>query len=229
MKTEFDDALRGIYHDHDEVHGDEKTVDYKQIGTLAVCSLVAAGVSILSYFWVSFLFVALAGIVFGVLGLRKIMKAPEEVSGLGLTLTGTILSSLILVSASIWQIWTYYHNAPPGYQVIQFESLALDPKTGKVPDNIAALDGHKVYIQGFMYPTNRMSGIEDFTMVRTVGHCKYCSPGINPADRIYVAMEKGTTVNYRANKPIHVGGILSVNQDFGVDEIPYSIEANIFR
>lgn len=229
MKTEFDDALRGIYHEYDEVRNDEHTTDYKQMGTLAICSLVAGLFSILAFFWLSFLPISILGVVLGVLALRKILNAPEEVTGLALTSTGIAVSVLVGVSASCWQVWLFYHSAPSGYQVVSFDSMAIDPKTGKIPDTILALNNRKVFIQGYMYPTNRQSGIEDFTMVRTLAHCKFCSPGTNPADMIAVELEKGMAVNYRANKPVNVGGVLYIDPNFQAGEIPYSIEANVFR
>ncbi|MDO5581402.1 MAG: DUF4190 domain-containing protein [Planctomycetia bacterium] len=229
MKTEFDDALRGIYHEYDEVRSEEQTADYKQVGTLAVCSLCAALISILGFFWMTFILFAAAGIVLGFLALRKILKAPEEMSGFSLSTIGIGLSLLIGISAACWQAWCFYHEAPPGYDVVDFNTMAIDPKTGKVPDDIVEKDGRKVFIKGFMYPTNRQSGIEDFTMVRTLAHCKFCSPGTNPADMISVELEKGMAVNYRANKMVSVGGILHVEPNFKAGEIPYSIEANVFR
>ena len=229
MKTEFDDALKGIYHDYDEVQADERTVDYKEVGALAVGSLIASLVSILGFFWIPFILVAVVGLVLGFLALLKILDAPEEVTGFGLTTAGMALSAVIGVSAVIFQIWYYYHNAPPGYEVVEFDSMSFDGKTGKIKDEILALDGKKVFIKGYMYPTNRLSGIEDFTLVRTLAHCKYCSPGNNPADMIAVELEKGMSVSFRANKLVSVGGIFYVNPDFQAGEIPYSIDANVFR
>ncbi|MDO5553524.1 MAG: DUF3299 domain-containing protein [Planctomycetia bacterium] len=228
MKTEFDDALKGIYHDYDEVRPEE-TTDYKQIGTLAVCSLVAGLLSALAFFWMTFLLLAVVGVVLGLLALRKILAAPEEIGGFTLTTIAIAVSAVIGLSATGWQTWVYYHSAPSGYLVVEFDSMSVDAKTGKVRDEIAALNERKVYIKGFMYPTSRQSGIEDFTLVRTLGHCKFCSPGTNPADMIAVELEKGMTVSYRANKQVAVGGVLHVNPDYSAGEIPYSIDANIFR
>ncbi len=229
MKTEFDDALKGVYHEYDEVQGDEQTTDYKQIGTLAVCSLVAGLASALAFFWISFLILSVVGLVLGILALRKMLDAPEEIGGFALTTAGIAVSLVIGISAGIWQTWLYYHTAPSGYLVVNFDDMGINPKTGKIPDHIAELDNRKIYVRGYMYPTNRQSGIEDFTMVRTLAHCKFCSPGTNPADMIAVELEKGMAVNFRANKPVFVGGILHVDTNFKSGEIPYSIEANIFR
>ena len=100
MKAVFDDALKGVYRVVEVVAPSEETVDYKQIATLGVGSLVAAIVSILGFFWTPFILVAVVGVVLGVLGLRKIARAPEEIGGFTLTSTATALSVLLAISAT---------------------------------------------------------------------------------------------------------------------------------
>ena len=230
MKAVFDDALKGAYRDFDAVAPVEETVDYKQVGTLSVCSLVAACLGVFGFFWTPFIAFALGGVILGWLAQRKIMRAPEEMTGGAMTLFALIMSALLLVATTSWRVYSYYCSAPPGYQIVPFDSMGLT-KDGSIPDDILALDGRKVYIEGFMYPTKQHAGIENFTLVRTLGHCQYCSPGTNPADMIYVQMERGQSVKYRANKTVAVGGVLSVNPKWKdrPGEIPYSLDANVFH
>ncbi|MBQ9874829.1 MAG: DUF4190 domain-containing protein [Thermoguttaceae bacterium] len=226
----FDDALKGAYTDIEVANQVEETVDYKQVATLGVESLVAAVFGILGFFWKPFIIASLLGIVLGVLAKRKIMKAPDEISGGAITTVGLVASVLLFLGSIGWQVYAAMYSAPPGYAVLPFDNMALD-KNGKVPEEILALDGHKVYIEGYMYPTKRHAGIDSFTLVRTVGHCQFCSPGTNPADMIAVQMERGKEVKYRANKLVAVGGVLSVDPNFRDQSgaIPYSMKAGIFR
>jgi hypothetical protein len=46
---------------------------------------------------------------------------------------------------------------------------------------------------------------------------------------IAVSMERGSEVNYRANKLVGVGGVLYVDENFRPGELPYSMKANVFR
>lgn len=226
----FDDALKGAYTDIEVANQVEETVDYKQVATLGVESLVAAVFGILGFFWKPFIIASLLGIVLGVLAKRKIMKAPDEISGGAITTVGLVASVLLFLGSIGWQVYAAMYSAPPGYAVLPFDNMALD-KNGKVPEEILALDGHKVYIEGYMYPTKRHAGIDNFTLVRTVGHCQFCSPGTNPADMIAVQMERGKEVKYRANKLVAVGGVLSVDPNFRDQSgaIPYSMKAGVFR
>ncbi len=226
----FDDALKGAYTDVEVSAQVEETIDYKQVASLGVGSLVAAVFGILGFFWKPFIIASLLGIVFGVLAKRKILRAPEEVAGGSLTTIGLTTSVVLLITSIGWQTYSFYYSAPPGYVILPFDDMALD-KDGKVPETIQALDGHKVYIEGYMYPTKQHAGIENFTLVRTLGHCQYCSPGSNPADMIGVTMERGQDVKYRANKTVAVGGVLSVDPNFRnrPGMIPYTMKASIFR
>lgn len=230
MKAIFDDALKGAFHDFDAAEPTEATVDYKQVATLGVGSLVAAVVAILGFFWTPFILAALLGVALGVLGQRKIMKAPEEIGGAALTTTGLIACAVLAVATTGWRVYAYNVAAPPGYEIVEFDSMGLD-KDGRVPENIVALNGRKIYLTGYMYPTKKHAGIENFTLVRALGHCKYCSPGTNPADMIAVSMERGQTVKYRANKAVSVGGVFYVDPDFKekTGATPYSMKASVFR
>ncbi len=229
-KVIWDDALKGSYSDVDAGVRVDETVDYKQVASLGVGSLVAAVFGILGFFWKPFIIASILGITLGILAKRKIMRAPDEISGGTITTVGLALSAVLLVSSLCWQVYSYYSSAPPGYAVVPFDTMALD-KDGKVPENIVALDGHKVYIEGYMYPTKQHAGIENFTLVRTLGHCQYCSPGTNPADMVAVTMERGHDVKYRANKIVAVGGVLTVDPKFRDKPgmIPYAMKASIFR
>lgn len=226
----FDDALKGAYTDIEVANQVEETVDYKQVASYAVGSIVAAVFGILGFFWKPFVIASILGLVLGVLAKRKIMKAPEEISGGAMSTIGLVASVILLVGSVGWQVYSFYCSAPPGYVILPFDDMALD-KDGKVAENIIALDGHKVYIEGYMYPTKQHAGIENFTLVRTLGHCQYCSPGTNPADMIGVSMERGQSVKYRANKTVAVGGVLTVDPDFKNKNgsIPYTMKASVFR
>ncbi|MDD3590483.1 MAG: hypothetical protein PHO46_09480 [Thermoguttaceae bacterium] len=226
----FDDALKGGYADIEVARHVEETVDYKQVATQSVVALVAAVFGILGFFWRPFILASLLGLVLGVHAKRKIMRAPEEMTGRTLSTLAITLSALLFVSSIGWQVYAFYGSAPPGYVALPFDDMALD-KDGKVTEKILALDGHKVYVEGYMYPTKRHAGIESFTLVRTVAHCQFCSPGTNPADMIGVTMERGQTVKYRANRIVAVGGVLTVDPNFKdrPGAIPYTMKASVFR
>ena len=98
-KVIFDDALKGAYSDINVDQQREETVDYKQVTTLGVESLVAAVFGVLGFFWAPFILASVLGLALGFLAHRKIMKAPEEISGGAMTTVAMSLSGVLLVAS----------------------------------------------------------------------------------------------------------------------------------
>ena len=226
MKTEFDDALCGMYHEYDEVRPEE-TDQYRAIGSLSVATFAFGLLSILSLFSGFLLIVPVLGLVFGGLSVRKIIAMPTIVGGLRLTVAGMVLSFLFGCSG----IWSHYHNyyyaTPLGYAEIDFYKIAPG-KSGAVPNEIASLDGQKVFVEGFMYPQKLQDGIEKFALVRTLSTSSFTGATPDPTDMILVEIKTGEKISYRA-KPIRIGGVLKVRRDFSYEKLPYTIEADVVR
>jgi len=117
--------------------------------------------------------------------------------------------------------------------VVDFADLALD-KDGKIPEYIAQLgrEKKKIFLKGYMYQSQRLSGLDNFILVRTVEHCKYCSVFSNPADMIGVYFIPGMKVNYRTSS-VKGGGTFVVIDNYQKDThygaMPYTIIADQFR
>jgi len=230
MKTEFDDALRGIYADHDEVQ-QEQTTDYRQVAAYSVGAFVFGILSAITFLHWALAILPIVGLMLGIIGLKKILHAPDEIGGFTLTVSGITLSVVFWVGGYSWLAYSYYYSIPAGYISIHFLELAADSKTGKLPEKILKLaeNGEKIFITGYMFPPPKMVGIENFTLVRTTEHCKFCSPTMNPCDMISVHMIDGQRVSYRT-RTVRVGGVLSVNTNYALTgTAPYSIDADVFR
>ncbi|MCA9094741.1 MAG: DUF3299 domain-containing protein [Planctomycetaceae bacterium] len=78
-----------------------------------------------------------------------------------------------------------------------------------LPDWLKKLNGEKVQIRGFMYPTFQEEGLERFVFCRDTGACCF---GPNPV--IYylidVHMQEGKTTHYIQNRPFDVTGTLRI-------------------
>jgi hypothetical protein len=172
----------------------------------------------------------LLGAVCGLFGLYRILSCPFDYTGRNFALAGIVFSLVLGLVATGWGIWNYYFNIPYGYTAVNFLDLRPDPKTNKLPEHILeiAKEHRKIYIRGFMYPGRQLSGIENFMLVRTVAHCKFCSPEQNPFDMISVHCVGELKVPFRT-RAVHIGGELYVNPAFRYGELPYHIEADLFR
>ena len=93
-----------------------------------------------------------------------------------------------------WLGFVYATEVPEGYQRIGYGQLQPDPNHPDEPIPPAAkeLDGQKVFIKGYVYPTISQHGIREFLLVRDEGSCCF---GGNPkiTDRIQVTLRDGRT------------------------------------
>jgi hypothetical protein len=203
---------------------------YRAVSLLAVVGLVFSLFTPLMLLSNWFILCPLIGILCGLVGLYQIIASPFDYTGRYFAIAAVCVSLVCGISAGGWGIWRYYFSIPEGYTVIHFLELRIDEKTKQFPPHIVKLakNKEKIYIDGFMFPGRQMAGIKDFTLVRTVEHCKFCSPEQNPFDMIYIHMQGDLEVKHRRTK-VNVGGVLYLNEHFRYGEIPFAIEADYFR
>ncbi|MCL2346939.1 MAG: hypothetical protein FWC50_01630 [Planctomycetaceae bacterium] len=227
MKGEFDDALRGMYHEYDEVRPQEKD-GYRAIGSLSVTAFVFGILSFLAFFsWLLLIF-PLLGLIFGGRALQKIIAAPNVMGGLSLTIAGMLLSLFFGGMSLLWHYWSYYNVIPTGYTAVEFTDFAAGRERGTIPEDILALDGQRVFVTGYMFPTKKQSGFSEFALVRTLNPSTYASATPYPTDMILVRLGRDQTTSYRTS-PLRVGGILHVNRDYSYENLPYIIDADFVR
>lgn len=101
-----------------------------------------------------------------------------------------------------------------------------------LPDWLKKLDGEKIQIRGFMYPTFQEEGLDRFVFCRDTGACCF---GPNPV--IYylidVRMREGMTTHYIQNRPFDVTGTLRIKpgiiQETGLVYELYHLEDAVVR
>jgi hypothetical protein len=175
------------------------------------------------------------------MAIRKILRASGELSGLGISTAGVVLSALFAVCGITYQIYVMSYEIPAGYQKIDFTQLAADPRTGRIPEEIIALTpqfdehgniirtGIPVFIEGYMYPTRQMTDIDSFMLVPFVEQGKFGATTRNPTEMIDVTLSGGNKVFYRTSL-VRVGGILNIDENnMSNGGTPYRIDADVFR
>jgi hypothetical protein len=91
--------------------------------------------------------------------------------------------------------------------------LNMEPVTSdavqRMPSWLKGLDGKKIRIRGFMYPTFEPTGIEQFVLARDNQICCF---GRDPKvyDLIAIEMKSGKTTNYIPNRPFDVAGTFRI-------------------
>ena len=114
--------------------------------------------------------------------------------------------------------------------MIHFAELRSDDN--EVPERIKKLseERRKVFIKGYMYPGRQLSGIENFTLVRSAEHCKFCTTQLSPFDMITVHCKGSLRATHRQNRTVSIGGELFINKQYNrFGGTPYHIEADLFR
>ena len=156
---------------------------------------------------------------------------------------GLIVGALVLVmfGKSLAQTIVYSGMPPPDgysakpppedYTEIKWDDL----KKGKWPqqkskphvdDAIAALDGRRVHVKGFLLPLHTAGAAAEFFIAATPGGCYFCNPpGV--AD-VVMAHTKDNSKMEATQLPVDVYGTLKLATGAPDDQALYLIEHGIF-
>ena len=117
-----------------------------------------------------------------------------------------------------------------------FDDIKFDMKKEEpferlmLTDAIRQLDGQKIRIRGYIFPTPIQNGITEFVLVRDNLECCF-GPGAALYDCILVKMSKGKTTDY-VLRPVTVEGTFTVQELRGPDGrhlVIYQIEGDAVR
>jgi Domain of unknown function (DUF4190) len=162
---------------------------YRALSTAAVASLVLGLLSVLALldWWLAL--IPFAGVVLGIVALRKIRSQPQEYTGRAAAIIGIFLATLFCLGGFGRLSYIRATEVPAGYERVDYSLLQPQPDDppNSIPPEAKALDGKKIFIKGYVYPGLRKDGITQFLLVRDQGTCCF---GGNPkiTDRIQVAL-----------------------------------------
>ena len=207
---------------------------YRSIAPLAVVSLVLGLLSIVIVLWPVFVLVPIAAIVTGMLALRQIRRETKELMGQWAARSGIGLAVLGAVVGYSWATYSHHSQVPHGYQEVTYAELEPNPDKPDelVPPTAAKLDGKRIYVQGYMYPTRQPIHIKQFVISRDNGSCKFCTPNPRPTDLIRVNLVGDLEAEY-SRSLVGLGGILHVDEDAakGIrgSEAAYRLDADYIK
>ncbi|MDR2761633.1 MAG: hypothetical protein LBB88_03425 [Planctomycetaceae bacterium] len=233
MSKEFDQVLSKVT--NEDLGETGVRVGYRAVSVLAIIGFGLSLLTPLMLLSTWFVLCPLLGLACGVWGLIRILSSPFDYTGRWLALTGIALSILFGAVAGLWGLWQHYYSVPVGYTVIDF--LEFRPDADKYKNNKLnispriyelAMEHRKVYIRGYMMPGNQLAGIQDFMMVRSKAHCKFCAPEKNPFDMVTVHCNGKLRADFRMNA-VSIGGEIYLNEDFRYGQLPFHIDADLFR
>jgi hypothetical protein len=163
----------------------EEDVQYRALHTGALISLVLGIVSVFVVITAATSFewclvaapIPALGMFIGLRSLAKIRRHPDQYTGSGLAKLGVALSLLFLIGGVSYGGYVYATEVPDGYTRISFTEMKPDELQERggvaVPPEIAALNGKKIFIKGYIRPGSATSrtNIDNFLLVRDNNQC----------------------------------------------------------
>lgn len=205
---------------------------YRSLSSAAVAACILGGVSIVALFefW-PLKAVPVIGLVAGFAALRQIKQMPEEYTGRKAALVGIALSAFFLISGTALGVLVPILEVPADHVKISYEDLKPTPESpGVVPEAAAELDGRKVFLKGYMFPTTHNDGIRKFLLCRDNGDC--CFGGQPPSsDMVWVELNAPLETEF-STRLRHVAGTFHVAGSRMTDvrqEILYRLDADYIK
>lgn len=192
--------------------------NYHPVPVLAVVGLVLAVISSTALFVWLLLPLCLLALLLSGLGMWMIRRSDGSYGGTGVALSGMFLSLVFFMGGIAFQVYAYQTEVPAGYERISFVRDISDKRINTVdgkltpPPDVAAFDGKKIFLKGYIYQTKQTQGLHSFLFVKDNASCCF---GANPEvwDRLGVVMDGDKTINYHAGK-VAVAGTFRVNPKF---------------
>lgn len=209
--------------------------EYRPVSMLAPMSLFLGLLSIVALVGEYALVVPLGGLLIAVISLLKIKLSEEAMGGKLLSWAGAVLSAGFLFGGGGYHAYAYVTELPDGFERLNFNWLASQTpifEDGKLrfTDEVAALDGKKVFIKGYMLTTRQTSHLSSFVLVKDTGDCCF---GANPklTDLVVVNFQNGMLVNHREQQVVGVAGVFRAKQVMQEGQVTalYSLEATYFK
>jgi hypothetical protein len=182
---------------------------YRPVPLLAPLSFFLGLLSAVGYLGLLVVPIGFIGIVVAGFCILRLRKFRGEYGGMWLAVSGFVMSLVFFTSsAAIWA-YGYRTEVPAGFQRINFSSDISEKgfvfAKGKAeifnPD-VKAFDGQKVFIKGYMYPTNELRGLKTFLLVKDNAQCCF---GGNPK----------ISVDYHQGVLMSVGGVFHCQKSTG--------------
>lgn len=185
--------------------------EYRPVPPLVPVSAAFVLLSLSAFAWDMLLIVPLIGSVLAFLGWRQVSRSAGAYSGGLMAAACALLLPMMTASAAGLHLYFYATEVPEGFQRVSFATDIADKgfltdrgEMGIHPD-VEALADQPVFLKGYMYPTRDTLNLSSFVLCKDSGDCCF---GGQPkmTDMVYVEMEPGRTVDYRAGL-VSVAGV----------------------
>ena len=182
--------------------------DYKPVPAYAPVAGVIAILSATALFAEIMVLLAFAGIFVGGFAVYRIRKANGALGGKTWARLGLYGSLVCFVAGIATHAYAYATEIPAGHIRVNFphdisnKQFVYVNGVRELHPDVALLDGQKIFIKGFMYNTQKQTGLDNFVLLKDNGKC--CFGGApKPFDMMVVKLQNGKTVD-------KIDGLISV-------------------
>jgi len=176
---------------------------YRPVPPLVPISVACVFLSVTAFMWDVFVAVPLVGMVLALVAWRKIARSNGDLGGGRVAAVTSILLPAIAGGAVAFHAYSFLTELPPGFERVSFatdisaKGFVVEGGVPGLHPDVKNLDGANVFLKGFMYPTRQTQDLTTFVLCKDSGDCCF---GGQPkqTDMIFIEMENGKTVNYRA-------------------------------
>lgn len=223
--------------------GGDEPIQYRAIHTGAIVGLVlgvssifmvlTAGHSLEACLMVTP--IPVVGMFFSLRAWARIRRDSDQLTGSWMALAGFVLSLVFLTVGLSYGGYVYATEVPPGYERISFDRMKpseVEQRGGVlVPPDIAALDGKRVFIKGYIRPDSvtMTRGIDRLLLVRDNNQCCFGDLSkIKFHDQVDVDMVGSQRVDF-SRGILRMGGVLKIHPEnlaYGPGYPVYSLKAD---
>ena len=203
---------------------------YAPVSPLGPITAFLGLVSTLSLLSMAGIAVGVFGVILGLFAIRHIKKSRGELRGTWLAVVGLILSATFAVVGVYLQYHWFSTEVPPDHIRVNFPrdisklEFEYEGKQRKIPRPVEQLLGKKIFIKGWMMPSKKTQGLNNFILIKDSGDC--CFGGAPKAfDHIEVTLTDGQTTDSYATAMISVSGVLNANPNVPEEETVYTMQA----
>ena len=190
--------------------------DYVPMPVVAPVSAVLGLTALLAYFGLFGVIMAFVGTLVSLFACWKIGRSKGAFAGMKFAIIGLLLSGTSAIGGTAHQFYLYEHEVPEGYERVSFtkdiskKAFIVEEGIQDVHPDVKALVGQPIFLKGYMYPTQKQSGITEFLLLKDSGDCCF---GGQPAleDMINVLTPDG--VEYCPRR-VAVAGKLKLNPNY---------------
>jgi hypothetical protein len=201
-----------------ESYEEPQQIAYRPVPVSAVVAIVLGVLSSIALLGLTGAIVAILGMLVSVYSLIRILASRGDLGGKIPAGLGLLLSLGFLAAGVAYQVHLYRTEVPEGFQRVSFSNELSAKGFLYAPEGIALhpdlqpLVGQKLFLKGYMYPTQQTTDLPNFLLVEDSGTCCF---GGEPKleDMIGVIMEEGKTANHYAGK-VSVAGELMLNTQY---------------